>query len=53
MCGLLKVHHKARSVIKKACSELTGIENRLVIAKGEGGLGEGWTGSLGLADTNY
>ena len=25
MCGLLKVHHKARSVIKKACSELTGI----------------------------
>ena len=27
------------------------IENRLVFAKG--GVGEGWTGSLGLADANY
>ena len=29
-----------------------GIENRLVVAKGEGGVG-GWIGSLGLADANY
>ena len=27
-------------------------ENRLVAAKGEG-LGEGWSGRLGLADANY
>ena len=24
-----------------------------VVAKGEGEVGEGWTGSLGLADANY
>ena len=28
------------------------IENRLVVAKGKG-VGEGWSGSLGLADANY
>ena len=28
------------------------IENRLVVAKGEG-VGEGWIESLGLADANY
>ena len=28
------------------------LENRLVVAKGMGG-GEGWVGSLGLADANY
>ena len=29
-------------------------ENRLVVAKGEGEWeGEGWSGSLGLADANY
>ena len=28
------------------------IENRLVVAKGEG-MGEGWIGSLGLADAKY
>ena len=28
------------------------IENKLVVAK-VGGWGEGWTGSLGLADANY
>ena len=28
------------------------IENRHVVAKWEGG-GEGWSGSLGLADANY
>ena len=27
-------------------------ENRFVVAKGEGG-GEGWIGSLGLAEANY
>ena len=27
-------------------------ENRLVVAKGEG-LGEGWSGSLGLAGAKY
>ena len=31
-------------------NRLIDIENRLVVAKGEG---EGWTGSLGLADANY
>ena len=31
----------------------TGIEDRLVVAKGEGALGEGWIASLGLVDTNY
>ena len=31
------------------------IENRVVVAGGGGWgvLGEGWTGSLGLADANY
>ena len=28
-------------------------ENRLVVAKGDGGMGEGWIGSLGLAHANY
>ena len=28
------------------------LENRLVVAKGEGE-GVGWTGSLGLVDANY
>ena len=28
------------------------IENRLVVARGEGA-GEGWTGSLGLVDASY
>ena len=28
-------------------------ENRLVVAKGEGEVGEGRIGSLGLADPNY
>ena len=37
---------------------LTDVENILVVAKGEGGRsgregGVGWTGSLGLIDTNY
>ena len=32
--------------------ELKDLENRLVVAKGEGE-GEGWTGSLGLIDANY
>ena len=32
---------------------LTDIENRLVVAKGEGVVGEEWIGSLGLADANY
>ena len=31
---------------------LTDVENRLVVAKGDG-VGEGWTGNLGLADANY
>ena len=30
----------------------TNMENRLVIAKGEG-KGEGWTGSLGSVDAKY
>ena len=28
------------------------IENRLVVAKGGGWVGEGWSGSLGLVDAN-
>ena len=32
-------------------NELIDIENRLVVAKGEGR--EGWSGSLGQADANY
>ena len=31
----------------------THIENSLVVAKGKGVVGEGWIGSLGLADANY
>ena len=31
----------------------TDIENRCVIAKGEGWGEVGWTGSLGLVDANY
>ena len=35
-------------------NRLTDVENRLVVAKGEGeGEGMGWTGSLGLVDVNY
>ena len=34
-------------------NRLTDIEIRLVVAKGEGGEGEGWTGNLGLVDANY
>ena len=33
-------------------NRVTDIESRLVVARVEGG-DEGWTGSLGLADTNY
>ena len=36
----------------KNINRLIGIENRLVVAKA-GGVGVGWTGSLGLADANY
>ena len=32
--------------------KLMDLENRLVIAKGEG-KGVGWTGNLGLIDANY
>ena len=32
--------------------KLMDLENRLMIAKGEG-KGVGWTGSLGLTDANY
>ena len=32
---------------------VTDIENRLVVAKGEGEGGEGWSGNLRLADANY
>ena len=31
----------------------TDIEKRLVFAKGERVWGEGWSGSLGLANANY
>ena len=34
-------------------NRLTDIENRFVIAEGNGRVGEGWIGSLGLADANY
>ena len=33
-------------------NKLTDMENRLVVAEGEGE-GVGWTGSLGLIDANY
>ena len=47
--------HTGKGVIFRLCQRLrnaceTDIENRLVVVKGEG---EGWIGSLGLADTNY
>ena len=32
--------------------KLMGLENKLVVAKGEGE-GAGWTGNLGLIDANY
>ena len=32
--------------------QVTDMESRLVVAKGEGE-GVGWTGSLGLVDVNY
>ena len=35
-------------------NKLMDLENRLVVAKGEGeGEGVGWTGRLGLIDANY
>ena len=34
-------------------NRLIDIENRLVVAKRDGGEGEEWTGSLGLVDANY
>ena len=36
----------------KQRNRLTDMENRLVVAKGEGE-GVGWTGSLGLVNANY
>ena len=33
-------------------TSFTDVENRHVVAKGEG-VGEGWIGSLGLADANH
>ena len=33
-------------------NKITDMENRLVVAKGEGE-GIGWTGNLGLIDANY
>ena len=33
-------------------NRLTGIENKPVVAKGSG-LGEGWSGRLGLADVSF
>ena len=36
----------------KKMNRLTDIENRLVVAKGEGE-GVGWMGGLGLVDANY
>ena len=36
----------------KTEKDLTDIENRLVVAKGEGE-GMRWTGSFGLVDANY
>ena len=44
--------NKINQQAKQNQNRLTDIENRLVVVKGEGG-GEGWTGSLGLADANY
>ena len=42
---------------KKICTSyqafvMTDTEKAPVVAKGKGEVGEGWTGSLGLADTN-
>ena len=34
-------------------TRLTDIENRLVVAMGKQRGGEGWSGSLGLAEANY
>ena len=34
-------------------SRLTDVENKLVVAKKEEKVGEGWIGSLGLVDANY
>ena len=45
-----KIWHKR--IYLQNRNKLTDIENRLVVAKGEGE-GEGWTGSLGLVDANY
>ena len=46
----LKIQQK-RTYLRKR-NRLTDIENRLVVAKGEG-VGEGRIGSLGLVDANY
>ena len=46
----------ANEPIYKTEIDLTNIENRLVVAKGERGEkreGVRWSGSLGLVDTNY
>ena len=43
--------HGTNEPINKT-NRITDMENRLVVAKGEGE-GVGWTGSLGLVDTNY
>ena len=45
-----KIRHKGTYL--RNINRLTDIENRLVVAKGEG-TGEGKIGSLGLADANY
>ena len=45
--------HSQQHIIPGAEADDVRIETRLVVAKGEGGVGEGWVGSLGFADANY
>ena len=45
-----KIWHKG--TYQQNRNRLTDIENRLVVAKGDGE-GVGWTESLGLVDANY
>ena len=49
---LFKIHGTNEPIYRKK-TKLIGMENRPVVAEGEGEGGEGGTGSLGLVDANY
>ena len=44
---------ESQNFVNLSTKQTTDTENTLVVAKGGGGVGEGQSGSLGLADANH